>query len=407
LDLISKKVLYLGSNGFPFGSAMIQRQIQISKLFLDIGFKVNVLNRRGAHSKSITQREKIKKSGKYQGIEYIYCSLIPYKSTNFFIRNSAKFLGYISEFLFIFYYVLFKDTKYFFSNCISLSQLKYYSFLSKLLKTELIYDYVEYMDSVSDRDQMEIEDASYSFDRNFYKYTDKIVVISNFLKNHLDNLQYKNPILKIPPIIDFSFFEGVDPKKNIEFPYLLFCGSAAYFDIIIFVIRAFTSSKADHVGYKLKLVLNGSLDQLLRVKKYIDPLGNKENIVILSKLTYNDLIGYYKSSVALLIPISNNLQDRARFPFKLCEYTAAKRPIITSDMGAITEYFENNVNALISKSGDIESFASKINLILEKHDLANKIGAKGYELGKDVFNYRAYTEDFKLFIDKKNVWNNR
>ena len=392
------RVLYLGSNGFPFGSAMIQRQIQISKLFLDIGFKVNVLNRRGAHSKSIIQREKIKRSGKYQGIEYIYCSLIPYKSTNFIIRNSVKIVGYITEFLLIFYYVLFKGAKYFFCNSISLNQLKYYSFLAKILRAEFIYDYVEYMDSLGDRNKNEIIDISNSFDHNFFKYTDKIVCISVFLKKHLEDLQYKKPIFKIPPIIDFSFFDKIEPKKDIESPYFLFCGSAAYYDLITFVIRAFSFSLADSVGYKLKLVISGSLDQLQRVKIYIDTIENKESIMILSKLPYIDLIGYYKSSVALLIPISNNLQDRARFPFKICEYTAAKRPIITSDTGAITQYFKNNVNALISESGDIESFASKMNLIIEKPDLVNKVGLKGYKLGKEVFNYRSYCDDFKSFV---------
>lgn len=373
----------------------------MAKLFLDIGLRVIVLNRRGAHFKTITRREKIKRHGFFQGIEYFYCSLIPYKSANFLIRNSTKLIGYINEFFAVFYNVYFNDAKYIICNTIHLNDLKYYWLLSRIFKMELIYDYVEYIDSLGDRDKKEIIEVNKSFDNNFYRNTDKLIFISDFLMNHLKTQSYNKPIFKIPPIIDFSFFDNIGIKRK-DFSYFLFCGSAAYYDIIIFIINSFLSSESIEKNHKLKLVINGSSNELLKINEFINNHNSNENIIILSNLSYIDLITYYKSSMALLIPISDNLQDQARFPFKICEYTASKRPIITSDTGPIKEYFKDNINALIAKTGDYKSFAQKMNLVINKPTFANKIGMNGYELGKKVFSYKEYTEEFKEFVLKSN-----
>jgi glycosyltransferase involved in cell wall biosynthesis len=267
---------------------------------------------------------------------------------------------------------------------------------------ELVYDYVEYIDSLGNRNKKEIIEINKSFDNNFYKYTDRIICISDYLKNQVKNSNHGKLVFKIPPIIDFSFFDSVKIESRNPSNFL-FCGSAAYFDIIVFIINSFFYSEAVKNNYQLKLIINGASSQILRINEFVDKKKNRNNITILSKLSYIDLIRYYKSATALLIPISNNLQDKARFPFKICEYTASKRPIITSDTGAIEEFFKDNKTAFIAKADDYESFADKMNLVINEPGFANEIGANGYNLGKKVFNYKAYAEEFKKFLVKKQL----
>ena len=66
----------------------------------------------------------------------------------------------------------------------------------------------------------------------------------------------------------------------------------------------------------------------------------------------------------------------------------------------LKEFFEDNVNAFIAVPDDYKSFASKIDLVIERPEFANRVGLNGYKLGKEVFNYKAYTENFRLFILK-------
>ena len=135
-------------------------------------------------------------------------------------------------------------------------------------------------------------------------------------------------------------------------------------------------------------MVNGDSDQVQRIKNMAT---NQNAIRLLSGLAYEDLLGYYKGALALLIPMSDNLQDRARFPFKICEYTAAARPIITTAGGPIPHYFTNELNAIISNNGDVEGFASGLRFITTHPEKADHIGAAGYELGFRIFNYNSYS----------------
>ena len=142
---------------------------------------------------------------------------------------------------------------------------------------------------------------------------------------------------------------------------------------------------------------------LAAVSKIRSHISEDKTIKILSDLSYEDLIGYYKNAKALLIPLQDNLQDKARFPFKIGEYTAAGRPIITSDSGAIVEYFEDGKNALLAKTGDINDFSAKLNFILENPDKAEQIGLNGHALGQQRFNYKSYTSTLWKVIAKQSM----
>jgi glycosyltransferase involved in cell wall biosynthesis len=100
----------------------------------------------------------------------------------------------------------------------------------------------------------------------------------------------------------------------------------------------------------------------------------------------------------LLLPLRNTIQDKARFPFKISEYLASGRPIITSDVGVISEYFIDNENALICIPDDIDSFVEKLNYVIFNSYAANEIGNKGYLLGKNYFNKDCYNSDLLNLI---------
>lgn len=395
----NKRILFTGSNGFPFGSAVVQRQAQLANALLEVDYKVTVINTRGYHPKSIVKRENIKVHGNHQGVEYLYCSLLPFMPKNFLLRNIFKIIGYLNLPFVILYYTLFKNTSTIFNNSIELKSLKYYYFLAKIFNLQLIYDYVELIWALSNRDEYNFNEVNNSFDNRFYKYTDKVISISDFLERQVEKVAPDKPKIKIPPIINFLYFDTIVPKTDDEL-FFLFCGSAAYDDIIKFIIDSYVKSIAVESNYKLVLVLNGNDKELNVINKHIAKNNCEAYVKIKTKLSYKDLVCIYKSARALLIPIGNNIQDQARFPFKICEYTASKRPIITSASGSVKEFFNNRVNAFIAKVDDLEDFTSKINLVVNEPELANQVGLNGYNLGKEVFNYKTYAKGLKSLLDK-------
>jgi len=391
----SKTVLYVGPKGFPFGSAEVQRQLQISKAILSEKVGVLVINNKGIHSKKTIQKENIKRSGTFEGIDYIYTSGTPLYPPNFVIRNFLKVIGWLNELITILSHAITGDLACIIICTSRLNRLKYFRILTRMTNTKLIYDYVEYFSSLADRS---IKDPSNkrTFDTTFFKYADALIIISSYLEQHVNNLKANRPYIVIPPIIDFEKFERID-KRPIELNYFLYCGSVQYIDVIQFIIDAYQNSKGKNKGIMLILVVSGPEAMISKIRH---STKEDKSIKILSGLPYEDLIGYYKNARALLIPLQDNLQDKARFPFKISEYTAAGRPIITSDSGAIIDYFKDGDNALLAKTGDLEDFTIKLDYVIDHPNDAEEIAKKSHALGDHFFNYKSYSELLKEFLFK-------
>jgi glycosyltransferase involved in cell wall biosynthesis len=392
------KVLYVGSVGFPFGSAKSYRMFQIASILDNIGYKILVINRKAFHKKNVTKKEKIKVYGNYKGIKYFHTSLNSFRVNNFILRNTFKVLGFVIEILTILYQTLFCNCKLIVCNSSDLFSLKYYFYLSRLLNLKFLYDYVEIIDSLNNRDAVSFNEITFKFDNKVNKYADFYIVISKYIDNHLSGLDSSVKKIILPPTQDFDYFDNVKKFKCSQ-KYFMYCGSINYINAIKFVINAYSKSIAAQSDILLYLVIS-DIDSITsyNLKIYIDKFICNKKIFILTHISYELLISYYKSSEALLLPLRNTIQDKARFPFKISEYLASGRPIITSDVGVISEYFIDNENALICIPDDIDSFVEKLNYVIFNSYAANEIGNKGYLLGKNYFNKDCYNSDLLNLI---------
>jgi len=372
--------------------ASTQRQLQIAKTIKNEDTRVLVINRKGSHTSAKAKSENIKVSGVFEGIEYVYSSGTPLYPKNFVVRNFLKVCGLVGEFFIIVWNRLTKNATCAIVSSSDLFLLKYYWMLSRVLKIKIVYDYVEYFASLEDRSITETKNEK-NFDTNFHHYADAFIIISSFLEEHVKKLSTK-PYLIVPPIIDFEKYSKIESKPS-ETNYFLYCASTFYMDVIYFIIDAYRKSASSSRGVALILVINGDNEKIALLKRSI---AEDILIKIVSYLPYDMLVAYYKNARALLIPLQENLQDKARFPFKISEYTAAGRLVITSDYGEVPKYFEDGTNALFAKPGDVNDFSSKLNFVLNNPEKAETIAKNGHELGVKVFNYKSYIEKISEFL---------
>lgn len=268
-----------------------------------------------------------------------------------------------------------------------------YYILAKLFRAKVVYHYEEFRSVIKRNNIYHLINGSLIDNFGYYFY-DGAICISSFLQNHIESHAPKMPTIKIPPICDFDLFDTIKAKKD-DSDYILFCGSAIYFDLIYFIIDTYNLSKCSTQKIKLILIVNGSESEMLNIKNHINA---NENIIIKSNLPYNDLIVYYKSAKALLIPLRNNTQDIARFPNKICEYTASGGVIITMNNGEIPFYFENCLNAVIANEYSIRLFSQKINWVLDHGNCLPGLKENAYKLGKQCFDVRVYKDSLYDFL---------
>lgn len=234
------------------------------------------------------------------------------------------------------------------------------------------------------------------FERFAFLMVDGVLPISDYL---IDIVKKYNPsisILKTPVLTDVNKIEGVKVNK-IENKFL-FCGAAAFIEVIEMIISSFELVKDSHV--MLTLICGGSQKEIERLELLISKSKKQDKIELLYDLEYTELIRNYKSSLALLIPLRPTIQDIARFPHKIGEYAAAARPIITNNYGEPANYFTDEVSALLANEYTPECIAGKMNFIVENKDLANTIGLKGQEVAKEHFDYIKYSASLDLFLKK-------
>jgi glycosyltransferase involved in cell wall biosynthesis len=184
-------------------------------------------------------------------------------------------------------------------------------------------------------------------------------------------------------------------------PYVLWCGDfEGYIESVIWLIRC--CAVAFRRVEDLKLVLVGPLRDSLRLRLLgeIGAAGLSENQVIpTGYVSRRELWTLYSGAVALLAPLDSSERSQARFPWKIAEYLAAGRPVITNGVGEITRYFTDGENALVARPDDEEDFVSKIELIAKNRALGDRIGAAGRELALRHFHYAAYGRRLLRFVN--------
>lgn len=383
------KVLYVGSPGFPKGLAQVQRQLLISKGIVEQGCKVLVLNRYGVHDKNIDIE--INTTGTYEGVGYKFCSGTPFRHRKFVVRNLLKIIGFYIELLTLIKERLQNKANTLIITSTSFSNILYYTLLAKILNLTSVVDKVEYRSDIKSGFKKNID--LFFNDRYYGYFTDKAIVISDFLLAKLKQSNPNIPVIKIPAICDFSKFKK-HSKQVDNLQYFLYCGAANYFEVIQFVIDAYTMLKSS-IG--LKLVVSGDKIWIDKVKNYLQEKDIK-GVTIKSNIPYDDLVSLYENSLALLIPLRPTIQDIARFPHKLGEYTASKRPIISTDIGELSAYFKDGKNAYLSESYEIDLFCKKMQEVIDFPDEREKIAIKSFTTGEKEFDYQKNMAKLYKFI---------
>ena len=113
-----------------------------------------------------------------------------------------------------------------------------------------------------------------------------------------------------------------------------------------------------------------------------------------------DMPSFLAGAEAVVLSRPNNIQAQNGFPGKLGEYLLSKSPAIVTAVGDIPLFVKDGINGFVVEPNKEESFAEKMNWVIEHPVEAQKIGENGAILAHKEFNYLKET---KKLIDFMNV----
>lgn len=391
----SEHIVFLGEANFPFGLAAIQRMILMGKSLVYEGFRATVICRKGNWTKN--EKPNFNTTGNIEGVDYRYTTKNVLKPKGFIDRNVEKLKGVFGEYKYLKHLKRHDKIDLAIVSNRNIVHVLRYLFYSTYLDFPIALNLVEMASSMQDRNTLLNRINDYLLDKYIIKLFDGALPISDKLMSYYKTLSPQKPCLKLPILCDFEKF---DLQKEKEESYFLYCGSMAYRQVIDFIVEAYKSLPEKESAKLFMIVSGGSKREVDSLQQEINDQFDVPHIKLFSDIPYELLVHLYVNAIALLIPLRPTVQDSSRFPHKIGEYLASGNPIITTNVGEIKNYFEDERTALIADTYAISTFAAKMRFVLREPKRSKEIGAQGKALGLKEFDYRTHGVRLRAFINE-------
>lgn len=230
--------------------------------------------------------------------------------------------------------------------------------------------------------------------------TDGILCISHFLINFYAERGYPlHKLMLIPSTVDPQRFDYM-AERPFPFPYIGYFGTLTFKrDNVDLLIEAFAKIAGKYPD--LRLVLGGPEygSEKKKILLMAEKLGICDRLKLLDYMPREQIIKYIVNSEILVMVRADNLKAQASFPSKLTEYLATGRPVISVDVGEVSDYLADGINAYIVEPGSREQLAEKIDHVLTCYDSALETARRGKQLAYSVFNYNYQAKRIIPFIE--------
>jgi glycosyltransferase involved in cell wall biosynthesis len=268
--------------------------------------------------------------------------------------------------------------------------------LAKLLGYKILIDIVENPNSLeySNSKMQTIRTLYFLFlYRIISFYANAIIVVSTLLKSKIEN-DFGGRIRVFLLAVSYDPDDFKVELQPYSYPTIFYGGSyGSNYDFESF-FHAF--NKISNEFPQLKLCLSGKMESSME-KKILDSIDNKNQVIFFGFL---DEVSYFRticSMSILCMPRNNTIQANAGFPFKLAEYLASGKPVITSRSSDVSDYVDDN-DAYIYEPGDSLKIESMIRQILNDYETALKIGNNGMLKAQKYFDSQKNATEFYSFL---------
>ena len=266
----------------------------------------------------------------------------------------------------------------------------------------VVYDIVEDYDAAT-----RISSSFYHRIRNRFcrfainriaRLADGIITISSYLEAKYKNLtQEEIPVHLRPISIDLRQFPQVVHNSNRPFT-LFYGGSFGVKDGVENIIDAFSILASSRSDIRLILTGRGSPERMRVILDKIKLSPVQDRIDYKGYLSDQE---YYRTLNAIDIPCmtrTDSLYAHAGFPFKLGEFLASGKPVITSEIGDVGKFLTDRVDAMLVKPDSVDDIVSAVSYLLDHPEDTRQIGIAGRQRAIQLFDHRVQGKELHKFL---------
>lgn len=376
---------------FPEGDASTNRVHSYSKGFIENGKKIHVICFGNIYTPYI--------DGEINGVKYYHPYRQVKRSRYFLVRTYRKILKYIRTMHLI--RSLNRDEKV--EAIIVYSDIPgtflYAWLLSAMIGSVLLQEISEHPLRYYEKNKF-IKWLGKLKLRTESALTDGILCISNFLMDFYRNRDFPlHRLLLVPSTVDPSRFSS-KPENPLPFLYIGYFGNLTFDrDNVDVLIEAFSIVAPKQPDIKLVMGGPGTSTDRENIRRLASDLGIESRLMLLEYLPREEIIKYIFNSRVLIMVRANDIKSQASFPSKLTEYLTTCKPVISVNVGEVSKYLADGVNAYIVEPGNKLKLAEKIDGVLSDYDSALHVAKMGKKLTETVFNYNYQARRIVPFVD--------
>ena len=387
-------VCVCGGYGFPLGNASAARIIMVGKTLQAAGIGFRVLHC-GPSPMAINDQ----KRGVYEGIPFEYTTCVR-RPKNKFIRLLAYARALVGLTMHLAQLKRVRHSSLVYLYIMDGPLNLYTGVLCQLLGVPLAQELCEWYPALNSSPVFN----QWLYKKRVFKAATGALVISKSIEDKVRERGWKvNPDLvvqRLPVLVDTQRFAAVNPDiqtSNKQVPNFLYCG--AWLRDILFLVSSFAQVRLR--GYSSTLTIVGHSDEKSsRVifehaeKKGISPA----DVLLTGCVDYFTIASLNRTATALLMPLWNDEKSLTRLPNKMGEYLASGRPVITSNIGDLTDFLFDNLNAYVGEAGSEREFTDRMIAVLCDPERATQIGVAGQRTCLAHLDYRSHVTKLSGFV---------
>jgi glycosyltransferase involved in cell wall biosynthesis len=239
-----------------------------------------------------------------------------------------------------------------------------------------------------------------------FKEADKIIVITNYLKQDLISKNIpKEKIVHIPNGVDLELFHPNYDQHEIQMikkkfnskKIVLFAGSLQDLTMIIESAK-YVVEKIPDVKY---IIIGDHRDPNRRVsvwKNIVKEKGLENYFDFLGKLPKNEIPKYVAISDVCVDSFPDEPYFAAAHPLKILEYGACKKPILATNVSETSKLVKHNEFGLLAEPENFLQYGEFLVKILTNDKISEKLSNNFYKYVISNFNWDSLADIFEIHV---------
>lgn len=231
-----------------------------------------------------------------------------------------------------------------------------------------------------------------------FKYADKVIVISNVMKDILiEKGVRENKLLRVYLGVESDRFSS--EKQNKSYNLIIHHGGVDFQDGVHYIAEAAPMILEKYPDTRFMIVGAGAC--LESVKKIAEKNGVEKSFTFTGWKPYNEMMKYLKCADIGLITRPNTLPNNTVPTLKLLEYWASGTAVVSSRLNAIQEISSENNDIVFFEPDNYRDLAEKVIGLIKNHDLLAKLQKNGRIKAINKFDWNNLVVEIADIIEEE------